>query len=96
MRRIWTPRRRAAGLAFLIIAGGGAAIDAALAEDSQTGAVHYKAPPHEKTTVPARTFDTVVIQHGRRFVKQVIPYDPGNPKSRATTIEAAKIDRPGT
>jgi len=86
---------------------------------SETGSIHYTVLRREKVTVPAGTFDTVVIQRDRSFtkladkktdshrrtawfapslgyvVKQVIQYEPGNPKARTTTIEAAKIARPG-
>lgn len=86
---------------------------------SETGIILYKVLRHETVTVPAGTFDTVVIQRDRSFtkladkkteghrrtawfapslgyvVKQVIVYEPNNPKSRATTIEAVKIERPG-
>jgi hypothetical protein len=36
---------------------------------SETGIILYKVLRHEKVTVPAGTFDTVVIQRDRRFVK---------------------------
>jgi len=86
---------------------------------TETGSIHYKVLRRENVTVAAGTFDTVVIQRDRSFtkmadkkteahrrtawfapslgyvVKQVIAYEPDNPKSRMTTIEAVKIEQPG-